>query len=70
MQLNNYFDFLGNLYGCPFGRRRPDCPIYSLDLNSFKEKLEWFNNLPKENKDEIVVHHYQCKVKREKKHLP
>jgi len=69
MQLSNYFDFLGNLYGCPFGRRMPDCPVYPLDLNSFKERLEWFKTLPKDKKDLIVVHHHQCRMKREKKHL-
>jgi hypothetical protein len=69
MRLNNYLDFLGNLYDCPFGRRMPDCPMYPLKYDSFKEKLEWFGNLPKENKDMIVGHHQECKVKREKKYL-
>jgi hypothetical protein len=67
MQLHNYFDYLGNLYGCPFGSREPDCPVYPIAHKSFKEILEWFKNLPKEKKDEVVDHHHMCKMKRGKK---
>ncbi len=67
MQIHNYFDYLGNLYRCPFGNRKPDCPVFLACRESFKERLDWFKALSAKKKDEVVVHHQHCKIKREKR---
>jgi hypothetical protein len=64
MKLTNYFNFLGNLYGCPYGIRVPECPIYPIDCNTFREKFDWFVDLSNEEKDSVVVYHCQCLEKR------
>lgn len=66
MQLGNYYHFLGNVYSCPFGRRKPDCPVYPLESDSFEERFEWFKNLSNEEKDLVVGHHRECSDRRGK----
>jgi hypothetical protein len=58
--------FYGNLFMCPAGERVDDCPIRLIEYLPFIEKINWFNELPKEEKQKIVMHHDACSAKREK----
>lgn len=48
-------------YGCPKATNRDkDCPLLEIDHLSFKEKIEWINELSKEKKEFILRHHSFC----------
>jgi hypothetical protein len=57
--------FYGNLYNCPVGRRLPDCPVYSRDHLSFKEKVYWFDGLKPAERKAMAEHHHACAAKRQ-----
>jgi hypothetical protein len=61
--MNNFSAFYGVLYECPAGNRLADCPIYGMDHISFKEKIEWFENLSDAEKSTIVCYHILCSPK-------
>ena len=58
----------GIVYGCPFGKRNPDCLLYEVDHLSYREKYKWINGLIEEKKKAIVKHHKLCINKRENKY--
>lgn len=65
MSLYEYLNFYGSLYDCPYGKRLPDCPVKPMENKPFEEKFEWFESLPKQEKDFINKHHQQCLAKRD-----
>jgi hypothetical protein len=56
--------FYGNLYDCPVGRRLPDCPVYSKEDLSFKEKVNWFDGLQPAEQKAMEEYHQACAAKR------
>jgi hypothetical protein len=56
-----------NLYGlaykCPYLQRKDDCPLKEVDHLSFKEKVNWIDNLCLDKKRAIWVHHQVCPKK-------
>lgn len=55
-----YLVFYGNLYECPWGERLKDCPVKVVSDLTFEEKFKWFNNLPDQQKNDIIAHHNHC----------
>jgi len=53
-----------NLYGlayeCPTKQRQDDCPLKMMEHLSFKEKVNWINELSKEEKKVILEQHQVC----------
>lgn len=56
--------FYGNLYSCPAGKRKPDCPVFTFENLSFIEKINWFDELTPEERKSIKEHHQCCVAKR------
>jgi hypothetical protein len=40
-------------YGCPKNNRDNDCPLLEIEHLSFKEKLDWIDELDEEKKEAI-----------------
>ncbi len=48
-------------YGCPRGGNRDkDCPFWEIEHLSFKEKIEWIDQLDDKKKKAIYDHHLKC----------
>jgi hypothetical protein len=58
--LDTKSDIYGIAYECPKRNRDNDCPLLDIDDLSFKEKLDWINELNDEKKESIVNHHRFC----------
>ena len=50
----------GIAYGCPKGKRDKDCPLLEIDHLSFKEKVEFIDELSEEKKEIILSRHIFC----------
>ena len=53
----------GLAYNCPYLQRKDDCPFNEVDHLSFKEKIEWIENLSQDKKWAILEHHQVCPKK-------
>jgi hypothetical protein len=51
-------------YGCPKDNRDNDCPLLEIEHLSFKEKMDWIDELDEESKEFILKHHYFCTKKK------
>ena len=53
-----------NLYGlsyeCPYAMRKDSCPLKGNDALTFKEKVDWIDNLSEERKRSIWEQHRTC----------
>jgi len=47
-------------YGCTKNNRDIDCPLLEIEHLSFKEKMDWIDELDEESKEFILKHHYFC----------
>lgn len=47
-------------YGCPKGNRDKDCPLLEVQNLSFKEKIDWIDELDNAEKEVILKHHENC----------
>lgn len=56
--------FYGNLYSCPTGKRKPDCPVINYENLSFAEKVKWFDGLVPEEQKSVMEYHKKCVAKR------
>jgi len=60
-------DEMNNLYGlaynCPYLQRKDDCPLKEVDHLSFKEKIDWIDNLDLDKKKAILEYHQVCPKK-------
>lgn len=56
--------FYGNLYSCPAGKRKSDCPVSPFDNLTFAAKVDWFDKLSPEEKKLVFDHHVMCVAKR------
>ncbi len=56
--------FYGNLYSCPTGKRKPDCPVIYFENLSFEEKVNWFDGLAPEERKSVMDYHKFCVAKR------
>lgn len=50
----------GIAYECPNKKRDKDCPLLEIDHLSFKEKVEFIDELSEEKKKNILSHHTFC----------
>ena len=57
----------GITYGCPHGKRENSCPLLEIGSFSFKEKINWINELNEEKKVTIWRHHVYCSKRRDNK---
>ena len=64
--MEDFVDLYGILYGCPVQERCLDCPIQKLNDLSFKDKIQWFEQLNYKEKRIIQQHHNECSNKRKK----
>lgn len=55
----------GFAYNCPCLERLDDCPIKKIDHLSFKEKVQYIDNLSQNQKNEIIEYHIKCSKGRE-----
>jgi len=53
----------GIAFGCPKLNRDSDCPLLEIEHLSFKEKLDWINDLCDEKKEFFLRHHSVCTKK-------
>ena len=53
----------GIAYGCPKMNRNKDCLLLEIDNLSFKEKVDWINELDEEKIEVILKHHELCTQK-------
>jgi hypothetical protein len=53
-------DIYGITYGCPKMNRNNNCPLLEIEHLTFKEKVDWINNLDYEKKESILSHHSFC----------
>ena len=58
MNEENYL--YGLAYNCPAKQRQDDCPLNVMEHLSFKEKVNWINELSKEEKKVILEQHQVC----------
>jgi len=52
--------------GCPFEEVSCDCPFIEIRQRDLKERVEWPDQLSAEVANEIIAHHKQCSVRKEK----
>lgn len=50
----------GLAYGCPYEGRKDSCPLNEIHHLDFKEKVKWIDDLGKEEKRLILLHHKIC----------
>jgi hypothetical protein len=60
---NTESDIFGIAYECPKRNRDNDCPLFEIDHLSFKEKLDWIDDLDDDKKKAIKRHHTFCTKK-------
>lgn len=58
--MNNLY---GLAYNCPYLQRKDDCPLKEVDHLSFREKIDWIENLSLGKKKSILIHHQSCPKK-------
>lgn len=47
-------------YGCPKDKRDDNCPLREIENLSFKEKIDWIDELDEESKEFIFKNHLFC----------
>ena len=47
-------------YKCPKINRTKDCPFFEIDHLSFKEKIDWIDELTEKKKQAILKYHIFC----------
>ncbi|PXX95383.1 hypothetical protein DF185_21945 [Marinifilum breve] len=65
MKIKSLQRIYGILYDCPFSDRLAACPLFCIDELSFKQKVNFIDELSVEEVDRILVNHKQCSWKRE-----
>jgi len=60
MQFENENVLYGCAFGCPAQSRLKDCPFIEFDHLSLKGKVIHMNEIDKEKKDSLTVHHAFC----------
>lgn len=53
-------DIYGIAYGCPRMIRKKDCPLLVIEHLSFKEKVNWINELNDKKGNAILMYHTIC----------
>lgn len=56
--------YLGLLFECPAGARLDTCPLKTVENLSNKEKIDWYESLSYEDKNEIIYYHKFCSSRR------
>ena len=63
----NDYEIFGCAYDCPLQKRTQDCPFMEIEHLTFKEKVDWIEDLNKGKKELIIKHHWICSRDREQK---
>jgi len=61
------YEIFGLAYNCPVQKRKQDCPFMEIEHLTFKEKVDWIEDLNKRKKELIIKHHSICSWNREQK---
>jgi len=64
---DNYSDYYGLLFKCPFDTELDVCTLKSLRLRTTKERLLYFEALTLNERKALIKKHHECLLVREKK---
>jgi len=62
--MDEMINLYGLAYNCPYLQRKDDCLLKEVDHLSFKEKIDWIDNLCMGKKKTILAHHQVCSNKK------